>query len=202
MAFFPSLKQNFIVHRSSYVSSCTDWIFEIHQMWQSGFSRVCSNCCCSCSFEPEIIKIGQSSHKTYSNNILIFQESTTIFYACTKKSLETYRIHFLRFYFPKFKFSQFQFALVFSFFCFLVFVSFLLSLFMALLFVVSRFAVSYQQSMMILTLQFLKKSEFFLSKSLPYIHCIENLKFRHIIMDCWYETAKRETKKAKPWKWK
>ena len=45
-----------------------------------------SNCCCSCSFEPEIIKIGQSSHKMYSNNILNFQESTTILDACTKKS--------------------------------------------------------------------------------------------------------------------
>ena len=31
-------------------------------------SRVYSNCCCSCSFEAEIIKIGQSSHKMYSNN--------------------------------------------------------------------------------------------------------------------------------------
>ena len=36
-----------------------------------------SNCCCSCSFEPEIIKIDQSSYKMYSNNILNFQESTT-----------------------------------------------------------------------------------------------------------------------------
>ena len=34
-----------------------------------------SNSCCSCSFEAEIIKIGQSSHKMYSNNILNFQES-------------------------------------------------------------------------------------------------------------------------------
>ena len=51
-----------------------------------GFSRVYSKYCCSCSFEPEIIKIGQSSHKMYSNNILYFQESTTIFIACTKKS--------------------------------------------------------------------------------------------------------------------
>ena len=33
-----------------------------------------SNCCCRCSFEPEIIKVGQSSHKMYSNNILSFQE--------------------------------------------------------------------------------------------------------------------------------
>ena len=80
---FPSLKQNFIAYRSSKVS---DYIFEIHQMWQSGFSRVYSNCCRSCSFEPEIIKIGQSSHKMYCNNILNFQESTTILNACTKKS--------------------------------------------------------------------------------------------------------------------
>ena len=63
-----------------------DCIFEIHQLWQSGFSRVYSNCFCSCSFEPEIIKIGQSSHKMYSNNILNFQESTTILNTCTKKS--------------------------------------------------------------------------------------------------------------------
>ena len=84
VAFFPSLKQNFIGYRSSKVSSRPDCIFEIHQLWQSGFSRVYSNCCCSCSFEPEIIKIGQSSHKMNSNNTLNFQESTAIFNACTK----------------------------------------------------------------------------------------------------------------------
>ena len=61
-------------------------IFKIDQLWQSGFSRVYSNCCCSCSFEAEIIKIGQSSHKMYSNNIENFQESTTILNAHTKKS--------------------------------------------------------------------------------------------------------------------
>ena len=83
--FFPSLKQNFIAYRSSKVSSRPDCIFEIHQLWQLGFSRVYSNCCCSCSFEREIIKIGRSSHKTYSNNIVNFQESTTILNACTKK---------------------------------------------------------------------------------------------------------------------
>ena len=76
--FFPSLKQNFIAYHSSKVSSHPDCIFEINQLWQSGFSRVYSNCCCSCLFEPEITKIGQSSHKMYSNNILNFQESTTI----------------------------------------------------------------------------------------------------------------------------
>ena len=79
---FPSLKQNFIAYRSSKVSDC---IFEIHQLWQSGFCRVYSNCCCSCWFEPEIIKHGQTSHKLHSNNILDFQESTTILNAHMKK---------------------------------------------------------------------------------------------------------------------
>ena len=85
VAFFLSLKHNFIAYRSSKVSSRPDYIFEIHQPWQSGFSRVYSNVCCSCSFEAEIIKIGQSSHKMYSNKILNFQESTTILNAHTIK---------------------------------------------------------------------------------------------------------------------
>ena len=67
LAFFPSLKHNFIAYRSSKVSDC---IFEIHQLWQSGFSRAYSNSYCSCSFEAEIMKIGQSS--------------TTILNSCTK----------------------------------------------------------------------------------------------------------------------
>ena len=71
---FPSLKPNFIAYRSSKVSSRPDCIFEIHQLWQSGFSRVYSNSCCRCSFEPEIINIGPLSHKMYSNNIVNFQE--------------------------------------------------------------------------------------------------------------------------------
>ena len=72
VAFFPSLKQNFIAYHSSKVSSHPDSIFEIHQLWQSGFSWVYSNSYCSCSFEPEVLKIGQSSHKMYSNNIVNF----------------------------------------------------------------------------------------------------------------------------------
>ena len=80
--FFPSLKQNFIAYRSSKVLDC---IFEIHQLWQSGFSRFYSSWSCSCTFEPKIIKIGLSSHKMYSNNMLNFQESTTILNASTKK---------------------------------------------------------------------------------------------------------------------
>ena len=82
MAFFPSLKQNFIAYHSSKVSDC---IFEIRLIHQSGFNRMYSNSGCGCSFETEIIKIGQSSHKMYSSNIVNFQESTTILNACTKK---------------------------------------------------------------------------------------------------------------------
>ena len=83
--FFSSLKQNFIACRSSKVSSRPDCIFEIHQRWQLGFSRVYSNCCCSCSFKPEIIKIGQSYHMMYSYKLLNFQASTQILNASTKK---------------------------------------------------------------------------------------------------------------------
>ena len=92
VTFVPSLKQNFIAYRSSKVSSLPDCIFEIHELWQSGFSRVYSNCCRSCSFEREIIKFGQSSYKMNSNTMLNFQESTTILNACTK-SLQTYWMH-------------------------------------------------------------------------------------------------------------
>ena len=82
VVFFPSLKHNFIAYHSSKVSDC---ILEIHQLWQSGFSRVYSNCCHSRWFEPEIIKIGQLFHEIYSNNILIFQESTPILNTHMKK---------------------------------------------------------------------------------------------------------------------
>ena len=87
VAFFPSLKQNFIAYRSSKVSDC---IFEIHQLWQLGYCWVYSNCCSSSSFEPEIIEIGQSSHKIYSNNILnYFNDNLN---ACTKNLLKAPRI--------------------------------------------------------------------------------------------------------------
>ena len=84
-SFCPSLKLNFSAYCSSKMSDC---IFKIHKLWQSGFSRVYSNCCCSCTFEPEIIKIDQSSHKMYSNNIVNFQEAKTILDAHTKKVWE------------------------------------------------------------------------------------------------------------------
>ena len=87
VVFFPNLKQNFIAYRSSKVSLRPDCIFEIHQLWQSGFNSVYSNSCCSCSFEAEIIKISQSYHKMYSNNILNFQECTTILNAKKSENL-------------------------------------------------------------------------------------------------------------------
>ena len=81
LAFFPSLKKNFIAYRSSKISDC---IFEILQLWQSSFCRVHCNSCCRCSFEPEIIKINVSSNKMYSNHILDFQESMTVLNAHSK----------------------------------------------------------------------------------------------------------------------
>ena len=45
-----------------------------------------SNSCCSCSFEPDIIKIGLSSHKMYSNKIPNFKVCTPVLNACIKKS--------------------------------------------------------------------------------------------------------------------
>ena len=113
---FPSLKHNFIAYRSSKVYSRPDCIFEIHQLWQSGFSRVYSNSCCSYSCELEIIKIGQSSHKMYSNKTLNFQESTTILNTCTK-SLETYWMH--RVYWCSIILMQLMICLLFVLFTFL-----------------------------------------------------------------------------------
>ena len=68
-------------------SYCISFFLSVRlHFWKTpGFSWVYSNCCCRCSFEPEIIKIGQSSHKMYSNNIVNFQESTSILNAHTKK---------------------------------------------------------------------------------------------------------------------
>ena len=103
---FPSLKQNFIAYRSSKVSSRPDCIFEIHQLWQSGFSRVYSNSYCSCLFEAEIIKIVHSSHNMYSNNIPNVQESTTILNACTKISGNL--LNAMRIYKCRHKYSYFN----------------------------------------------------------------------------------------------
>ena len=85
VVFFSKFKTEFYCISFFFIAYRPGGIFEIHQLWQSGFSRVYSNCCCSCSFKAEIIKISQSSHKMYSNNILNFQESTTILNAHTKK---------------------------------------------------------------------------------------------------------------------
>ena len=85
VVFFPSLKQKCIAYRPSKGLSRPDCISEIPQLWQLAFSRLYSNSCFSCSFEPEIINIALLFHKMYSNNIVNFQESTTILNACTKK---------------------------------------------------------------------------------------------------------------------
>ena len=85
VSFCQSLKQNFTAHLSSKGSSGPVCIFEIHQLRQSGFSRMYSNSCSRCSFEPESIIIGQSSPVMYNNKIMNFQESTTMLNACTKK---------------------------------------------------------------------------------------------------------------------
>ena len=95
--FFPSLEQNVIAYHSSKVS---DLIFEIDQLWKSGFSRVYFYCCSRCWFEPEIRKKnGQSTHEMYSNNIQNCQESKTISNALTKKS-ETYCMHLVLLWTP------------------------------------------------------------------------------------------------------
>ena len=58
---------------------CLPWISYATQ-------KLILDSCKMVEFESEIIKICQSSHKMYSNNILNFQESTTISNACTKTS--------------------------------------------------------------------------------------------------------------------
>ena len=54
---FSNLKLNFIAYRSSKVTSRPDCIFEIHQPWQSGFSRVYSNSWCGCSLNLKSQKL-------------------------------------------------------------------------------------------------------------------------------------------------
>ena len=56
-----------------------------------------SNSCCSCSFEAEILKIGQSSHKMYRNNNE-FSRVYDKFKCLYKNSLETYLMAFVYIY--------------------------------------------------------------------------------------------------------
>ena len=77
LAFFSKFKTEFYFI-SFFLTS------RVH-FWNSQASQADSNSFCSCSFKPGIIKIGQSSHKMYSNNIVNFQESTAILNTCTKK---------------------------------------------------------------------------------------------------------------------
>ena len=73
-----------------------------------------SSSCCSCSFEPRIIKNNQSSHKMYRNNRLNFQESTTILNACTEKILETYWINHVYLTFKKMEIYIYIYMLCFD----------------------------------------------------------------------------------------
>ena len=85
VAFF-QFQNRILLHNCSFrVSPRPDCIFEIHQLWQSGFGTVYSNSCCSRPFEDEIIKIGQSSHKMYSNNIVNFSRVYENFKCLCKK---------------------------------------------------------------------------------------------------------------------
>ena len=78
----PHVQIAFLTFTSRVYSNCRVY----SPVWCIPISRVYSNCCCSCSFEAEIIKIGQSSHKMCSNNILNFEGSMTILKDSTKKS--------------------------------------------------------------------------------------------------------------------
>ncbi len=77
-SFFPSLKQNFISYHSSKVQIA-------FLKFTSCDNQDLVGCIPIAAVGPEIIKIGQPSHKMYSNNILNFQESMTILNASTKK---------------------------------------------------------------------------------------------------------------------
>ena len=85
-SIFSKFKIEFIAYRSSKVFSSPDCFFEIHQLWQSGFSRVYFNSCCSYSFEPEIIKLVSHLIRCIAIIYLNFQESTAMLNACTKMS--------------------------------------------------------------------------------------------------------------------
>ena len=73
---FPSLKHNFIAYHSSSRPDCILKFTSCDNQALVG---------CIPIRAVEIIKIGQSSHKMYSNNIVNFQESTIILNACTRR---------------------------------------------------------------------------------------------------------------------
>ena len=86
VAFFQSLEYSFMAYRSSKVSSRPDCIFEIHQLSQSGFSRVYSNCWCSFSFEPEIIKLVSHRIRCIAITYWIFKSLRQFLMPVQKKS--------------------------------------------------------------------------------------------------------------------
>ena len=75
VAVFPSWKQNFIAYRSS---SRPDCIFEITSRDNQALVGYIPFPVLTVHLKLKSEKIGQSSEKMYSNNILKYQESTTI----------------------------------------------------------------------------------------------------------------------------
>ena len=83
-----------------------------------------SNSYCSYKFAPKQEKIGQSSHKEYSNNILKYLEFTAIINACTKKVwklIECTSISFKLFFFLSRSFSAPPFCFFHFFYHYLKF---------------------------------------------------------------------------------
>ena len=76
VAFYPSLKQNFIAYRSSKISDC---IFEITTCDNQALVGCIPIAAVAVDFNLKSYKIGLLSHKIYSNNILNFQEYTTTY---------------------------------------------------------------------------------------------------------------------------
>ena len=89
VAFFPSLKQNFIAYPYFKVSDCILEITSCDNQALVGYFPIAA---VAVHLNLKSEKIDQLSHKMVSNNILNFQESTTILNASIKKSLETYWI--------------------------------------------------------------------------------------------------------------
>ena len=125
MSFVPSLKQNFIAYRSSEVSLRPDCIFDNHQLWQSVLVG-----CIPIVAVAEIIEIGQSSHKMYSNNILNFFRVYDNFKCPYEKRLEIYWRHHVFLEVVSFVLIVFHLSLCPIFACcrtFLIYVSCLIS---------------------------------------------------------------------------
>ena len=82
MAYFPSLKLNFIAYQSSKGSDC---ILKFTTNDNQAVVGCIPIAAVAVHLNIRIIRIGQSSHKIDFNSIVNFHESTTILIARTKK---------------------------------------------------------------------------------------------------------------------